>query len=137
MSAVGLPLQWRIQVKNESGSTGYASALFRGTKLSTEGALSYASTGAMTAILAATTFANNGYLNSSSIDNSTDKFLGADFDMNFISTAGGSGNFVVYMQGGLSTGDYPGNGSGVVVLVVSSTNWAAESTAGLDRSFEL
>lgn len=137
MSAVGLPLHWRLQVKNESGSTGAVSALFRGVKLSTDGALSYASTGAMTNILSATTVANNGVLNSSSLDNSTDKFLGADLDMNFLSTGGGNGSFIVYFQGGLSTGDYPGNESGLVALVVGSTNWAGESTTGLDRSFEL
>ena len=137
MSAVGLPLHWRIQVKNEAGSSGAIVGSYRGVKLSTDGAISYSSTGAMAGLFAASTVANAEVLNSSGIDNTADKMLGADFDMNFLSTGGGNGKFVVYFQGGLSTGDYPGNESGTIVLVVSSTNWAAESTAGLDRSFEL
>ena len=137
MSAVGLPLHWRIQVKNEAGSTGAVTGSYRGVKLSSEGALSYASTAAMSNLFAASTVANSGYLNSSQIDNYTDKMLGADFDFNFLSTAGGSGSFTVYFQSGLSTGDFPGNGSGTPILIVSSTNWAAESTAGLDRSVEV
>ena len=137
MSAVGLPLHWRIQVKNESGSSGAVVGSYRGVKLSSEGALSFASTSAMSNLFSASTVADDGFLNSSQIDNASDKMLGADFDMNFLSTGGAAGSFSVYFQGGLSTGDFPGNGSGTVVLVVSSTNWAAESTAGLDRSFEI
>ena len=137
MSAVGLPLHWRVQVKNESGSSGAVVGSYRGVKLSTAGALSFSSTGAMANLFGASTVANAGFLNSSGIDNSADLMLGADFDFNFISTAGGSGSFTVFFQAGLSTGDYPGNGSGTAILTVSSTNWAAESTAGLDRSVEV
>lgn len=137
MSVVGLPLHWRIQVKNEAGSSGAVTGSYRGVKLSTDGALSYSSTGAMAGLFSASTVANAGYLNSSQIDNASDKMLGADFDFNFISTAGGSGSFTVYFQAGLSTGDFPTNGSGTAILIVSSTNWAAESTAGLDRSVEI
>lgn len=137
MSAVGLPLHWRVQVKNESGSSGAVVGSYRGVKLSTDGALSYGSTGSMTGLFGSSTVANNGFLNSSQQDNASDKYLGADFDFNFISTGGGSGSFTVYFQSGLSTGDFPGNGSGTPVLVVSSTNWAAESTSGLDRSVEV
>lgn len=137
MSAVGLPLHWRLQVKNESGSTGTVTGSFRGVKLSTEGALSFDSTGAMEALFGTSTVANNAVLDSSGVDNSSDLFLGADVDMNFISTGGGNGTFLVYFQTGLSTGDYPGDESGSVVLAVSSTDWSGESTSGLDRSFEL
>lgn len=137
MSAIGFPLQWRLHVKNETGSSGAIVASFRGVKLSSEGALSYASTGNMTSLFTNSTVANAATLDGDTISNQSNLFLGGDFDVNFISTGGADGSAIVYFQSALSTGDFPDPESGTLALVISSTNWAAESTAGLDRSFEL
>lgn len=137
MSAIGLPLLWRLHAKNECGADAKVTANFRGTKLSTTGALSYASTGDMSALFTTTTVANAGTLDGDTQDNSVNKYLGADCDLNVVSTGGGNGSLIIYFQGARSTGNFPTAQSGYFVLAVASTNWAAESTAGLSRSFEL
>jgi len=131
MSVIGLPLQWRLQAYNGAGADATVTGAYRGVKLSTDGALAYASTDAMTGLFTTTTVANAAYLASDTVDNSANLYLGAEIEVNVISTGGGDGSVTVYLQGARSTGNWPDDGQGEVAVVVSSTDWSAESTAGV------
>lgn len=126
---------YRFQVLNSTGQTiavAGISVRVRRFKYGTDGSATFESSQA-TAISTGGTTANGAYATSSTIDNTTDKYLGGSAEFTVVAPTSASGNVTLYLQrsvdGGTTWGD---DGLGVQVATL---NFTASGTKRIVRPF--
>lgn len=122
MSRIALGHTWRIQAFNRTGAqldSGDITVQARLVKFDSNGALSFASES--TPLSLGTTLDNDTYLSGSSQDNSTNKYLGAEFEV-FSDTTGetvsmaGDEAVIFWFQTSTDGGTtWPDNGTGIQI----------------------
>ena len=132
MSQIGLPHTYRFTVKNETGQTIATSSIFvraRRVKMDAAGALTFEGS-EDTVTTSGSTLANNAYLTGTTQDNSTNVWLGGDFEFTVTAPASSNGNVLCYLEGSTDGGtDWPDNGLGQIVAILNFT------TSGTKRTF--
>lgn len=119
-----LAYHYRFTAYNACGQTvAIGGVVLKGRrwKFGSTGALVYE--GSEASLLSnASTIANAGYASSSGVDNSTDLFIGGDFELTFTAPASASGDLTIYLDVSTDGGTtWPTNGLGVAVCTISVT----------------
>jgi hypothetical protein len=90
-------------------------------KLDSSGAVAYEASEA-TVLSNGSAVADGAYVSSSSIDNSTDKYIGGDFTVTFTAPTSASGTLTIYYGPSTDGGTtFPDNGRGVQVCAIPVT----------------
>ncbi len=121
---VGLPHTYRFKVLNSTGQTIATDSIFvraRRVKFDSAGALSYEGSEA-TVFSYASTLATATYQAGTTQDNTTNKWLGGDFEFTVTAPASSAGDVVLYFERSTDGGtDFDDDGLGEVVAVLNFT----------------
>lgn len=100
---------WRLQGFNDTGVSVDIDVQARPWKFTSAGALSYAAEGEVANLTASA----GAYTSGASQDNSTNLYIGADFEVVFTPSASATGSVAVYLQHSTDGGTtWPSNGKG-------------------------
>lgn len=115
---------YRFTVKNETGQTIAASSIFvraRRWKFSSDGSLAFEASES-TVLSNSSTLANGSFLAGTTQDNTTDKWVGGQFEFTVTAPTSANGNVICYVERSTDGGtDWDSNGLGRVVAVLNFT----------------
>lgn len=119
-----LAQHYRLQVYNGTGVSVTCTVTSDQWKFDSNGAMTFA---AETTPISSASVSAGAYSNSSTIDNSSNLYLGANFTVNFAPSASATGTVALYVQESTDGGTtWPDNGQGLFVCGVA---FSASSTA--------
>lgn len=134
---IGLPRNYRFKVQNRTGQTitqdNGVTVKARRVKLDSSGALSFEGSEATVLDNGTTDISNNAYLAGTAQDNSTDKWLGGDFEFTVTAPASSNGDVLLFFERSTDGGtDFDDDGLG---KLITSLNFTTSGTKR--RSFSL
>lgn len=119
-----LPPNYRFTVKNETGQTLANNSCRVDAKrynFNSTGALNYESS-ETNVYLNSGTISNGAYNSGSSVDNTSDKYIGGIFEITVTAPASANGNVILYLDRSTDAGSsYDDNGLGDIVAVFNFT----------------
>ena len=131
MSSIGLPRNYRITAKNDTGETlnaGDLTVMARRVKLDTNGALSFESTEA-TLLSISADLTNGSYVSGSGVDNSTNGWMGGELEITITTASATSGGVEIWLDASTDGGTtWPDNGKGILLAYAKVTATGANVT---------